>query len=430
MAESAPVLVPARGGAKPALDAARIYGFALWKMLLTGTLVSLLGGGAFIIIQSGRHDLKQIVIILALFVIIGWLGALVNFAVLNTVLRRLLTGLAAEMEQSCGLTAAIEHEHHLKQALRNFQAVYRKVLGAFRDKTTIVKRVATVAKVALAESAEEIEHLQATAGELRRLNERIAALRRHWGESRRKVTELVLPAEQVLRAAAPAGELKGMRESVQSALGLAEKLRPMVEQFSRAAAELRAESYQWQRLPELLAELNGKLNEATMTLAVAAGATPEKLLAHAESLRESADEMLKQSALATQGGEKYATSLQAMERIITESRELIFRSANDFEEVVRAMDGTVQFVDAQRAQLAAILAALRDPTAQMEVSELLLQTITALEGNERAGMDLVQRMEEEVKKLAHIREITEEIKPIIEELNEIMFDFGGGKPAA
>ncbi len=430
MSESAPALpLPTVTSAPlsptaPAMTDAGLqhYSRALVRILLTGVLVSLLGAGAFAIIYKLVTP-KELFIHFVLFIIIGSITALANFAVLNAVVRHLLLDFAREMEKTCGLTANVEHEHHTDQAIRNFQMVLHRVLDAFRDKTVIVRRVAAVSQATMQESMAEITRLRGLLTELQKLRERLQDHRQHWSASRQRIGDLVVPAEQLLAISVNPQDVKGIGDAAGRALALSERLRGVTESFAGAAAALRAETRPWQRAPELLDDINGKLNAAAMQLA-SAPAPETRVLA--ESLRQLADQVLGHGAELRTGGTRYAEALQGMDKLVGEARTLLYENVHELDEVAHAMTETVRCVDAQRAHLQALHACLQAPTLQMAISDLLTQTVTALEGHETAADQLLASLKQEVENLEHIREIAEEINPVIQELNEIMFAFGPG----
>ena len=127
-----------------------------------------------------------------------------------------------------------------------------------------------------------------------------------------------------------------------------------------------------------------------------------------------------------QGGTRYAEALQEMDKLVADARTLLYENVHELDEVAHAMTETVRCVDAQRTHLQALHECLRAPTQQMAISDLLTQTVTALEGHEATAAQLLASLKQEIDNLEHIREIAEEINPVIQELNEIMFAFGSG----
>ncbi len=406
----------------PSTEGLRLYGRALTWLLLASVLVALAGAGGFAFITQPATSAEWAVHF-ALFVAIGLLTGLVNFGVLNSVVRHLLIDFAREMEQTCGLTANVEHEHHTDQAIRNFAMVLHRVLGAFRDKSAIVRRVAAVSQATLEESAAEIVRLRLLLGDLRKLHERLLGHRQHWAASRQRITDLVLPSEQLLALSIDPQGVKSVEAAAGRALALAERLRGVTENFAGAAASLRAESRPWQRVPELLEESNGRMNAAAVSLAASAAASPE-VRGLAENLRALADQLLTHAAEVRQGGGRYAEALQQMDKLVGEARTLLYENVHELDEVAHAMAETVRCIDAQRAHLQELHGRLQAPTLQMAVSDLLTQTITALEGSETAAGQLLASLDQEADNLERLREIAEEINPVIQELNHIMFDFG------
>jgi len=418
MAESAPTVPPLQ--LKRSQE--KIYSKALMKMLVFNTALALAATGAFLLLLEER-DPRRIILFSLLFVILGWIMALVNSWVMNTTLRRFLVGLAEEMAQMCGLTPDVKPQYHIDQAIRNFLLVFRRVLGAFQDKSDIVKRVAAVSKVTLAESTREIERLRQVIIDLEQWKEKIDRHRQHWQSSRQQISDLIVPGERLLRLSVDPQQINSLLVTSEHATDLVNKLREFVDKFNQAATTLRDEAGYWQRLPELLEQVSSQLNKVAWQLASGSGGDNDTRLREAEGLRVLADEVLQQASQSKESGATYTDCLLRMEKIIFSGREILHQSGHELAEAAQGMKGTIECIDAHRQQLQEIFGAMQEETVQLEVGEMLMQTITALQGNEDAANAMLQGLQGEIDNLERIREVTESISPIIEELNEIMFDF-------